>query len=125
MKRRTRWFFSITLLYFLFFAACASAPTVTGVWMNEEYSGRGINKVLVIGVSNQVPTKRMFEDQFISQLKNKGIDAVAGYRVMQSGEELGKVEIREKTEDLNVDTILITKVVAKNGKKLFIRDPLI
>ena len=80
MKKRAGLLYCCIFFCLLYIAGCASKPTVTGVWMNEEYTGQ-INKVLVLGITNNVSARLIFEDQFVAQLKNKGVDAIASYKV--------------------------------------------
>ena len=111
-------FFYYCILSCFLFAACASKPTVTGVWIDEEYAGHGISSVLVLGVSSNVSAKLMFEDQFVSRLKSKGVDAIASYRVIQAEGELTRENIQSKIEDINADTIILTKVIAKKQEEI-------
>lgn len=118
MKRRNKWLYCCIILCFLLITACASTPTVTAVWMDQEYAGQGMNKVLIMGITGNVSARLIFEDEFVSQLKNKGVDAVASHSVIQAKGELSRENIQSKIEDLQVDTILITKVIAKKQEEI-------
>ena len=68
--------FSVAILV----SACASTQ-ITSVWRDPSYQSRPA-KIMVIGVAKNPINRRLFEDEFVSQLKSHGTDAVASYTVI-------------------------------------------
>ncbi len=95
----------------LLLSSCASS-SLKHVWKDATYTDR-IERVLVIGVTKNEMYKRSFEDEFVSQFKANGVDAIASFRVLPIKKKLDKAEIRAKVKELNIDTVLVTRLVDK------------
>ena len=57
-------------------ASCAASSRLTSSWADPAASGRTYKKMVVVGVTPQSAMRRMYEDAFASQLKQRGIDTV-------------------------------------------------
>ena len=102
----------------LMLTSCAST-SLLHVWKDDAYSGE-IKRVLIIGVTKKDNIKRSFEDEFVSQFKAKGVDAVAAFRVLPSKKKLDKDEIRAKVKELDIDTVLVTRLVDRKTLETYI-----
>jgi hypothetical protein len=67
------------LIAALMFAGCASTELVNQ-WSNPAYTSPSFKRVMVIGVTRQASIRRNFEDEFVTQLKAVGVDAVPSYQ---------------------------------------------
>ena len=65
----------------LMLAACAST-TLTNSWRDPAYKGPLLKKVMVMAVSTQPSVRRVFEDEFVSELKAAGVEATASYTLI-------------------------------------------
>jgi hypothetical protein len=79
---------------------------------------------MVIGVFRQDLERRYFEDEFTSQLKAKGTDAVQGYKILPEGEMPDdqlptQQEIVSKMKELGIDSVLITSLVDVNDVQAY------
>ena len=70
---------------------------------------------MVIGVSKQPSIRRSFEDEFVTQLKAAGVDAVPSYLYIS---EDGQVESRLQAagKQANADAVIITRLVRGSEK---------
>ncbi len=59
-------------------AACAST-TVVEQWQSPDHAAGPFKRILVVGVTQQAATRRIFEDEFVRQLRGRGTDAVASH----------------------------------------------
>ena len=91
--------------------ACATTQLNT-VWKDPNYQGRPA-KIMVIGVARNPINRRLFEDEFVSQLKARGTDAIASYTVLPDRQQDDHEAIAAKVKELGADTILITRLVSK------------
>jgi len=98
------------LLCALFMSACATTE-LTSVWKNEAYQGGPLRKTLIIGVDRNQEMRRFLENEFVLQLKAKGIDAVPGHTVLPEDTILEKEMITAKIVELRIDTVLIATLV--------------
>lgn len=94
----------------LLLTGCAMTQ-VTGVWKEPSYQSRP-GKVMVIGVAKNPLNRRLFEDEFVSQLKAKGTEAIASYTVLGDQQQEDSAAIAEKVAELSADTVLITRLVS-------------
>ncbi len=118
MQSKMRAYYSLVILFFLIVTSCATTE-LNSVWRDDNYSEK-IKKVLVIGVIKKPALKRFFENEFVQQLKNRGIDAVAGFTVLTSDKEADKDIIASKIKELDVDGVLITKLVEKKTEETYV-----
>lgn len=111
MIRSLRNSISAVLLTSLFIGGCATTY-LTSSWKDPAYTGQP-RKVLVIGVSRKPVIKRMFEDEYVRQLKERGIPAVAGYTVMPDAKQNDHSVIAVKLKEQGADVVLFTRLASK------------
>jgi hypothetical protein len=91
--------------------ACATTQINT-VWKDPGYQGRPA-RIFVIGVARNPVNRRLFEDEFVAQLKARGTEAIASYTVLPDRQQDDHEAIAAKVKELGADTILITRLVSK------------
>ncbi len=109
MKRKI--LFCICALISMTILNSCATTSLTTVWKDNTYKGGPLKKVLIIGVFNSQNMKKFFEDEFVRQLKNEGIDAVPSYTLFPEETILDKEMIVDKIKELRMDSVLITRVV--------------
>ena len=108
-------------LFILFLGGCATTQ-VQSVWIDQEYKGGKIDNVFVIGVSrNDQSTRRIFEDEFVAQLKKQNVKAQASYRVISSEELLEEQAVEQKVKLAGVDAVLATRIVEIRKDKRYVQ----
>jgi hypothetical protein len=112
MKKATQ-FYSLIIIIFLFFTACAST-SLKSSWKDNRYQGR-LERVFVIGVAQSLTVRKIFENEFTKQLKTYGINAIPSYEIISYEEMFDKETIISKIKDLSVDSVLVAKSVAKKA----------
>lgn len=110
MKERKVLCSIILVLSVIFINACATTA-LTSVWKNETYQGGPLRKILIIGVDRNQGMKRLLENEFVLQLKAKGIDAVPSHSVLPEDTILEKEMITAKISELRIDSVLIATLV--------------
>ena len=90
-------------------AACAG-PTMVGDWVNPGFQGPKFKKILVMGISPDTNVRRIFEDQFVAELRARNVDAVASYRQTQDDGELGEEQVREIMRTTGAGAVVVTRV---------------
>jgi hypothetical protein len=61
----------------------------------------------------------LFEDKFVEALKTYSTDAISSYTIIPSAEKLNKATVESKIETLQVDAVLVTKVVNAKQKRKY------
>jgi len=63
-------------------ASCSSAR-MTDTWVSKDYINYQPKKVLLVGLTDNLTARRIFEEQLKTELKKRGIDAVESYDVFE------------------------------------------
>jgi hypothetical protein len=110
--------YGLFILIPLMFAACASTQ-LTSVWRDPSYQARP-EKIMVVGVARNPINRRLFEDEFVRQLKSRGTDAIASYTVIPDKQQDDQEAIANKVKELGADTVLITRLVSKKIVQVYV-----
>ena len=103
--------FGYLIIAAMLLAACATTQ-VNSVWKDPSYHARP-TRIMVIGVARNPINRRIFEDEFVAQIKARGTEAIASYTVLPDKLQEDSDAIAAKVKELGADTILITRMVSK------------
>jgi hypothetical protein len=118
MIRSLRNPFGLLIFVAMLVTACASTQ-LTSVWKDPSYQTRPA-KIMVVGVAKNPLNRRLFEDEFVQQLKSRGTDAIASYTVIPDEKQGDQAAIAKKVEELGADTVLITRLVSKKIVQVYV-----
>mgnify|MGYP001034148475 CR=1 FL=1 len=95
----------------LVLAACS--PTVlTGSWRDPAYTGGPPKKILVVGMAQKDLVRRMFEDEFVRQLQEAGVQAAASYPIFSPAQlKEQREQIEAEVRKLGCDQVIVTRLV--------------
>jgi len=99
------------LLLTTYLLSGCSQTQVTSVWVDQEYQGDGIDNVFVVGVSRDGGLRRIFEDEFVSLFKERGVKATASYRILPDEDLQDEKKLDSTVRSSDSDTILMTRVI--------------
>ena len=99
------------LLLTTYLLSGCSQTQVTSVWVDQEYQGDGIDNVFVVGVSKDGGLRRIFEDEFVSLFKERGVKATASYRILPDEDLRDEKKLDSTVRSSGCDTILMTRVI--------------
>jgi hypothetical protein len=99
----------------LMLTACA-ATRIINQWSNPDYAVGSFKKILVIGVSKQTSIRRIFEDEFVAQLKALGVDAVPSYEFIPEDGQVLESRLRETVKQVGADAVILTRLVRVEKK---------
>ena len=92
-------------------AAC-STTKIKSVWKDPAYAGHP-HRIMVIAVAKEPIYRRIFEDEFVLQLKARGLDAIASYSTLPDRSQDDQAAIAKMVEQLGADTVLVSRLVSK------------
>lgn len=115
MKNRKIIFLGITVLLMIL-TAC-STTKLSGTWQDESLSGKKFQKLLIIGVAKQQNIRELFENEFVRQLKDHGLDAIPSYTLISAEKMLDKDTIISHIAENEIDAVLITRHTGSKGKR--------
>ena len=118
MSRYLRNPYCISMLVAMLVTACVTTQ-VNSVWKDPSYKSRPA-RIMVIGVAKKPLKRRLFEDEFVTQLKAHGTEAIASYTVLSDKKQDDQVAIAAKVKELGADTVLITRLVSKKTVKVYV-----
>jgi hypothetical protein len=105
-----------------------SAAKMTDTWVNKEYLNYQPKKVLIVGLTDNLIARKMFEEQLKTELINRGIDAVESYDVfkptftsLKQTEEDIENEVKRISNE-GFDAILISAVKGIDEKTSYSGD---
>jgi len=118
-------FYYIVVLLLL--TGCSTAR-MTDTWVNKEYANYQPKKVLIVGLTDNLIARKMFEEQLKTKLTNRGIEAVESYDIFkptftnlkQTEEDIEKEVKRISNEGF--DAILISAVKGVDEKMSYSGD---
>lgn len=99
-------------------AACASTE-ITSVWRDTSYQGPP-KKVLVLGILKNVTSRRVLEDEFVLQLKERGVKAEAGYAVMPGNSLPDKAVVAATVSRKRFDSLLLVRLVGEKTERNYV-----
>ena len=108
----------LLILVAMLLTACASTQ-LNSVWKDPSYQARPA-KIMVVGVAKNPINRRIFEDEFVQQLKSRGTDAIASYTVLPDKQQGDQEAIAKKVAELGADTVLITRLVSKKTVHVYV-----
>ena len=100
-----------TLLLTTFLLTGCSQTKVTSVWVDQEYEGDGIDDVFVVGVTKDGGLRRIFEDEFVTLFKQRGVKAISSYRLLPDEDLRDEKKLDSKVKESGSDTILMTRLL--------------
>jgi hypothetical protein len=110
--------FGLLILVAILATACTTTQ-LTAVWKDPSYQARPA-KIMVVGVAKNPVNRRLFEDEFVRQLKSRGTDAIASYTVVPDEKQADQDAIAKKVAELGADTVLITRLVSKKIVQVYV-----
>jgi hypothetical protein len=96
-------------------AACAST-TIVEQWQSPAYTGGPFKRILVVGVTTQTTARRVFEDEFVRQLRARGTDAVASYTFIPEDGPASRERLAQAVKESGADGVIVTRVVKVERK---------
>ena len=99
----------------MLFASCASGPRTVASADVPEYTGPGVNKILVIGVADNYESRTRFERKLASDLRRIGTEATAYYVLTGGDKPIIREEIEEGAARDGFDAVLISRVTNRES----------
>jgi len=89
------------------------------VWKDPRYGGGYLTSVMVVGVSEDLARRRLFEDVFVREFEKRGIKVVASIKVLGPDTRLTRDTVKAEAERLRVDAVLATRVISAGKEETY------
>lgn len=107
--RRT--IFSLALLSLALVGCGGPSTKFTATWHNPEFQGRELKDVLVIGVSESVPNRNMFEAALTAELESVKIESFRAHQLMSNVEKLEREQVEALVKERGIDAVIVTRLL--------------
>ena len=104
----------VSLLAAAIVTGCAST-TLTNSWRAPDYD-KVLTSLVVVGVSKQASVRRVFEDEFAAQLRERGVEAVPSYTLVPEDGPVDEQRLRDAVDSAGKDAVIITRLVKVENK---------
>jgi Domain of unknown function (DUF4136) len=108
--------FVLVMAIALGLTACAASTKIVNQWVSSDYTSPRFRKIMVIGVSKQPSIRRTFEDEFVTQLKTAGLDALPSYLYIREDGQVDESRLQAAVKQANADAVIITRLVRVEKK---------
>lgn len=99
------------------FVVSCGTTSMKSAWKDDTFTTTP-KKFMVIGLAKNAGVRRFYEDQFVSVLKARGVDAIPSYMTFTEGKVDSAVAI-QKMRELGVDAVLITRLLDKKSVETY------
>ena len=83
-------------------------------WFNPNYEGKTFNKILVIGVAQNLEVRADFEDEMAAQIARPGIETIPGNHVLLRPDPNARLELdylRGQIRDNHIDAVVVSRLL--------------
>jgi hypothetical protein len=102
-------FFAV--LTMLALAGCSSNKLLVSEWSSPAYVSPSFRRIMIGGVDGQSSIRRNFEDEFVAQLRRKGVDALASYRYIPEETRIDDVKLKGTAKEAGADALISVRTV--------------
>ena len=95
---------------------CAPGAKVVKQWSDPARTGPAYRKVLVLGVWSGERSRKVFEDQFVKELKAGGTDAMASYLLIPEDGQVSRERVIQAVDESGADAVLITQLLGRDAR---------
>jgi hypothetical protein len=100
----------LMLVFILLLISCA--PTkFASVWKDDKYTGGALKSVFVVGVSDKIYNRKLFEDTFAERLKARGVKAAPSYPAILKFEDIEPDRVLSEADKLGMKAIIVTQLL--------------
>lgn len=96
-------------------SACASRTFET-TWRDPTYDGRPFGKLLVVGSTDNAGDRRAFEDAVVSDLRSRGVEAVASYTLIPDAADMKRDAVLAAARASGADGLISTRLIGVETK---------
>jgi hypothetical protein len=99
--------------------SCASTE-LSEAWFDSSYTGGPLESVLVVGVSDNVRRRGLFEQELTSRFNSRGVAAVASMSVAPTVEDLDEESVKKKARELDIESVIVTKLLSVDKERYYV-----
>jgi len=87
--------------------SCSSSTQMSDIYVDDSFTGTGLKKILVLGLTTDEWKKKVYENEFRSKLMSYDVEVLTAWQELPKGEQLNKETFEKYFKDKNVDAVLV------------------
>ena len=95
------------LLIAIIIFSCSPSTQLTDIYADETFVGKEIKKILVLGMTTDEWKRKVYENEFRSQLLTYNVEVLTAWQELPKGEQLNKETFEKYFKDKNVNAVLV------------------
>jgi len=101
-------------LLILIIFSCSPSSQFTNLYVDDAYKGMQFKKVLVVGMAKEEWKRKVYENEFRSQLIKHNVEVLTAWQELPKGETISKETFYKYFSDKNIDAVFV--VMAAGSK---------
>jgi len=101
-------------LLFLFAAAfdgCATTNQVVSQWSNPAYASPSFKRIMIGATGSETSIRRNLEDEFVSELRASGIEALPSYRYISEDQTIDEAKLKQAAKKAGADAAILARSI--------------
>ena len=126
MKKVSISYSIIIIILFVALNSCSrmnSGTKLIATWKDKSYNAGYINSILIVGMSDDTSTRKLFEDIFTERFNSANVKAASSMAIISSSKEMDKDTIKSAAEAESMKAVLVTHLEASGKKKVYQPSP--
>jgi len=87
--------------------------------MDSKKAGTSFNDILIIGIAKEEHNRRLFEEQFSTQLTAAGIESEVSYWILPEGTEINRDNVSAAIKGKEIDAVIVTHMVSVEEETVY------
>ena len=96
----------ISLLIIILFS-CSPSSQFTNLYVDDAFKGIQFKKVLVVGMAKEEWKRKVYENEFRTQLMKHEVDVLTAWQELPKGETISKEVFYKYFSDKNIDAVFV------------------
>ncbi len=104
------------VLVILALGGCSTGSQIISEWRNPAYGTGSFKRVMVAGPGGETSVRRNFEDEFLAQFRDAGVDALPSYRYVPEDPTVDEDKLKQAAQKAGADALLFARSVRVEAK---------
>ena len=87
--------------------SCSPSSQFTNLYVNEAFKGMQFKKVLVVGMAKEEWKRKVYENEFRTQLMKHNIEVLTAWQELPKGETISKETFYKYFSNKNIDAVFV------------------
>ena len=101
------------------FGGCSATSPIVSEWRNPAYTSGSFKRIMVGSLGGDTSVRRNFEDEFVTQLRAAGIDALPSYRFTAESEKIDDAALKQAAQKARADALLFARLIQVEQKSQY------